>query len=267
MKAKFLKKGILLVAGLILAGGLVGCGADKKSAKTDSNKVPESVVVGIDNTFVPMGFLDKDNNIVGFDIDLAKEAFKRAGVKNVKFENIDWSMKEQSLENGNVDALWNGYTITKEREKKVLFTDPYLDNAQIVVTMSSEPFKKIEDLKDQSVGTQAASSSVDAIDANSDFKDMIKDKAPVTYDTFDKALRDLEIGRTKAVVGDEVLLKYYIKQRGADKYKVLDGDLGKEEYGVGFRKNDKALRDKVNKALSDMKNDGKFDEIKAKWFN
>lgn len=268
MKAKFLKKGLVLAACLVMVGSLVGCGnKEKEAATTESKGVPDSVIVGIDNTFVPMGFLDKDNNIVGFDVDLAKEAFKRAGVKDVKFENIDWSMKEQSLENGNVDALWNGYTITEERQKKVLFTDPYLDNAQIVVTMASEPFKKIEDLKDQPVGTQAASSSVDAIEANPEFKDMIKDKNPVTYDTFDKALRDLEIGRTKAVVGDEVLLKYYIKQRGADKYRVLEGDLGKEQYGVGFRKNDQELRDKVNQALADMKKDGKYDEIKSKWFN
>ena len=95
---------------------------------------------------------------------------------------------------------------------------------------------------------------------------MIKDKQASTYDTYDKALRDLEVGRVKAIVGDEVLLKYYIKQRGEDKYTVLEGDLGSEQYGVGFRKDDNELREKVDKALDEMKADGTFDKIRSKWF-
>ncbi|WP_455105115.1 transporter substrate-binding domain-containing protein, partial [Peptostreptococcus sp.] len=178
-----------------------------------------------------------------------------------------WSMKEQALDNGNVDCLWNGYSITEERKARVAFSKPYFDNKQIAITMSTESPTKLADLKDQVVGTQAASSALEAIEANKEFIGMIKDKKPVTYDTYDKALRDLEIGRIKAVVGDEVLLKYYITQRGADKYKVLEGDLGSEQYGVGFRKNDTELRDKIDKALDDMKADGTFDNIKKKWFN
>ena len=252
MKKGIIKKTVMLGLGLVLAAGLVGCSGqneDKKASDTNSKK---EIVMGLDNTFVPMGFLNDKNELEGFDIDLAKEAFKRAGY-TVKFQNIDWSMKEQALDNGNVDCLWNGYSITEERKARV--------------ALSTESPTKLADLKDQVVGTQAASSALEAIEANKEFIGMIKDQKPVTYDTYDKALRDLEIGRIKAVVGDEVLLKYYITQRGADKYKVLEGDLGSEQYGVGFRKNDTELRDKIDKALDDMKADGTFDNIKKKWFN
>lgn len=264
MKKGLIKKIALAGLALTLAAGMVAC-SPKKEADSGSVTEKKTIKVGLDNTFVPMGYLDKNNELIGFDIDLAKEAFKRAGLEP-KFENIDWSMKEQALNNGNIDCLWNGYTITEERQKKVSFTKPYFNNRQIVITMAKEPFKSIKDLKDQPVGTQAASSSLEAIEKDKEFSNLIKDKKAVTYDTFDRVLRDLEIGRTKAVVGDEVLLKYYMKQRGADKYKVLEGDLGKEQYGVGFRQKDKELKDKIDKALDDMKNDGTFAKIEQKWF-
>ena len=247
MKKNLLKKILLSAAVLLSISSLVACSSGKKDEKMES-KNNKTVIVGFDNTFVPMGFLDDQNNVVGFDVDLANEAFKRAGYK-AKFENIDWSMKEQALENKSVDCLWNGYSVTPEREKKVAFSEPYLDNKQIAITKSDESFKKITDLKNQQVGTQTASSGLDAIENNKEFLNIIKDKQATTYDTYDKALRDLEIGRTKAVVGDEVLLKYYIKQRDPKKYKILEGDLGSEKYAVGFRKEDKELREKVNKVL------------------
>ncbi|WP_101772856.1 amino acid ABC transporter substrate-binding protein [Peptostreptococcus faecalis] len=263
MKKGFIKKLLMASLSLVLVSTMVGCSS--KDANSSENKDYETVIVGLDNTFVPMGFVDENNKLVGFDIDLANEVFKRIGI-TPQFENIDWSMKEQSLKNKNIDCLWNGYTITEERKKKVEFTKPYLDNKQIVVTMATEPFKKIDDLKDQPVGTQAASSSLETIENNEEFLALIKGNAPSTYDTFDKVLRDLEIGRIKAVVGDEVLLNYYMKQRGADKYKTLEGDLGKEQYAVGFRKEDTKLKDKIDKALDEIKNDGTFEKIKDKWF-
>lgn len=255
-----IKKALMACLCLVLMVSMVAC-TDKEEERAEENKV----IIGLDNTFVPMGFLDENNELTGFDVDLAKEAFKRMKYK-AEFENIDWSMKEQSLENGNVDCLWNGYSITPERKEKVAFSKPYLDNKQIVVTMAKEPFKKLADLKGQEVGTQAASTGLEAIENNKEFLNSIKNKEPITYDTYDKALRDLEIGRIKAIVGDQVLLDYYIKQRGADKYRVLEGDLGSEQYGVGFRKSDKELREKLDKALDEMREDGTFQKISDKWF-
>lgn len=264
MKEKFLhnKMFLLLILVSALVLGLSGC-SDKGAEKgIDSGK--KTVVVGLDNTFVPMGFLDEKNELVGFDIDLAKEVFKRVGYE-AKFENIDWTMKEQTLNNGNIDCIWNGYSITDARKEKVDFSIAYFDNRQIIVAMSDSGFKKPEDLKGQVVGTQEASTGLAAIEKDENFLALIKDQKPVTYATYDNALRDLETQRVSAIVGDEVLLKYYMKQKGEDKYFVLEGDLGSEEYGVGFRKGD-VLREAVDKALNEMIKDGSFDEIKSKWF-
>src|SRR3712207_602856 len=115
MKMKSIKKLAMLGLGLVLATGLVACKSSDK--KEETSKASKEIVVGLDNTFVPMGFLDENNELVGFDIDLAKEAFKRMGLEP-RFENIDWSTKEQSLDNKNIDVLWNGYSITPERKEK-----------------------------------------------------------------------------------------------------------------------------------------------------
>ncbi len=257
-----MKKILLGIIGVLAVTSLVACSTSKKE---EAKKDDKTITIGYDNTFVPMGFLDENNKTVGFDVDLAKEALKRAGYKPV-FENIDWSMKEQALENKMVDCLWNGYSMTAEREKKVAFSKPYLNNRQVAITKADEKFKNIMDLKDQLVGTQTASSAYDAIENNKDFLKLIKDQQARTYDTYDKAIRDLEIGRIKAVVGDEILLKYYIKQKNNNNYKILQGDLGKEKYAVGFRKEDKKLREEIDKALEEMKKDGSFKKIEDKWF-
>ena len=115
----------LLISIVILSILISGCSSKKIETKKDSN----TVIIGIDDTFVPMGFKNEKGDIVGFDVDLSKEAFKRMNLK-VIFQPIDWSMKETELTNGNIDLIWNGYTMTHEREKKVAFTNSYLKNRQ-----------------------------------------------------------------------------------------------------------------------------------------
>ncbi len=259
-----LKKISILTAIVILVGSMVGCtGKDDNKADTKNNK--KEIIVGFDNTFVPMGFLDDKGETVGFDIDLAKETFKRMG-KDVKFQPIDWSMKETEVNSGNVDVLWNGYSITDERKKKISYTDSYLQNKQIVVTMSDSNVKTKADLKDKEVGTQQGSTALDAIEKDKAFMDTLKGGAPVLYDTYDKVLRDLEIGRADAVVGDEVLVRYYMSQKGEEKYKVLDEDFGLEDYVVATAKDNKELSVKINEKIKEMKDDGTFEQIYKKWF-
>ena len=259
-----LKKLTVIAAALVLAIGTVACsGGSEEDTATENND--NKVLIGFDNTFVPMGFLDEDENIVGFDIDLAKEVFSRLD-KEVEFQTIDWSMKETELNNGNVDALWNGYSLSPEREKVVSYTDSYLQNKQIIVTMADSGVNSKADLAGKEVGTQRESTAQAAIEKDTEFMGTLKDGRPVLYDTYDKALRDLEIGRTSAVAGDEVLIRYYIGQKGEDKYKVLEENFGLEDYVVAFAKENTELRDQVNDTLNEMKEDGTFDEIYNKWF-
>lgn len=108
------------------------------------------------------------------------------------------------------------------------------------------------------------SSAVAAIDAKPEIKDTFKEL--VTFETNDQCLRDLEAGRSDAVVADEILVKYYISQKGAEKYKILEEDFGEEEYGIGVRKDDTALLNALNEALDTLKENGTSKEIGEKWF-
>nr|WP_281413981.1 amino acid ABC transporter substrate-binding protein [Clostridium polyendosporum] len=244
----------------VTAFGVVGC-----SKKTNDVTSKEKLVLGFDDTFVPMGFKDDKGEIVGFDIDLAKEVSKRID-KEITFQSIDWSMKESELNSGKIDLIWNGYTITKEREEKVNFTRPYLDNRQVIITLADSKINSKADLKGMKIGAQNQSSAVDAINKEAELLKSFKDGKVYTFETNNEALMDLEAKRIDAVVADEILARYYISKKGADKYKILKDDFGSEAYGVGVRKSDKDLLEKINKAFDDMKKDGTAKEISENWF-
>lgn len=254
---------LLLVAMAALT--VVGCGKKEEKAGLAKIKDKGEMIVGLDDTFVPMGFKDDKGEITGFDVELAKEVGKKIGVE-VKFQPIDWSMKETELSNGNIDFIWNGYTITDERKEKVAFTKPYLENRQVIITLANSPIKTKADLNGKAVAAQNGSSAVDAVEKEADLVKSFKNGKLVTFETNNDALMDLEAGRVDAVVGDEILIRYYTNQRGESKYKVLEDNFGDEEYGVGLRKADTDLLDAVQKALDEMKADGTSKTISEKWF-
>jgi polar amino acid transport system substrate-binding protein len=262
MKNKFLKLIIVLVVFTLGSIALTGCSSTKESSNMEDK---DYIVVGLDDTFVPMGFKDNKGEIVGFDVDLAKEVGKRID-KDVKFQPIDWSMKETELNSGNIDLIWNGYTITDERKEKVSFTNPYLANRQVIITLSNSNINTKDDLKDKKVAAQNGSSSVDAINKEPKLVKEFNGGKPILFETNNDAFMDLEAGRVDAIVADEILARYYIKQRGSEKYNVIQDDFGKEEYGIGVRKQDKELVENINKALEDMKKDGASAKISEKWF-
>ena len=250
------KLGIMLAFLLALTGILAGCGSDSKSGADK-----KELVIGVDDQFAPMGFRDDKNDLVGFDIDYATAAAKEMGY-TVKFQPIDWSTKEAELQSGRIDLIWNGYTITDERKEKVLFTKPYLENAQVVVTKADSKITKLDELKGKKIGLQAQSSAAEALDANpikKDVKDVSEYKDNVT------ALNDLKTGRTDAVIIDEVVIDYYMKKE-KDSFKILDESLAPEQYGVGVKKDNKDLLEKLQKALDTMNENGTAEEISKKWF-
>jgi len=248
------------VATMILAIAAVFSLLTACSSKTSGAK-DDTLVIGIDDKFAPMGFRDENNKIVGFDIDLAKAAAEKMG-KKVQFQPIDWNTKESELSSGRIDLIWNGYTITDERKKKVLFTKPYLQNAQVVVTRADSKLSKLADLEGKVVGLQSLSSAADALDANP-----IKSKIKTVTEFKDNvlALNDLKSGRLDAVVIDKVVINYYMTKE-KNTFKVLDESLAPEEYGVGVKKGNEELLKNLQKALDDMNTDGTASKISTKWF-
>lgn len=251
-------KKLLLV---VLALMLTGC---QKEMDLDYIEDRGYVVMGLDDTFAPMGFRDKAGNLVGFDVDLAVEVFERAGLE-LRFQPIDWALKETELNTGNIDMIWNGYTITDERAEMVLFSDPYLNNAQAIITLRDSAIETIADLDGLVVATQASSSSFDAI-IDSELMNTREESDIILYDTYNEAFIDLEAGRVDAIVADEIMARYYISQRESENYMVLEENLGFEQYGIGFRKESTELAALVSEILAEMKEDGATAEISIKWF-
>ncbi|WP_312092623.1 amino acid ABC transporter substrate-binding protein [Niallia sp.] len=230
-------------------------------SNNSKDKKEDTLVIGIDDKFAPMGFRDENNEIVGFDIDYAKAAAEKMNL-SVEFQPIDWKTKESELSSGRIDLIWNGYTITDERKEKVLFTKPYLKNAQVVVTLADSKLSKLADLEGKVVGLQSLSSASDALNANP-----IKSKMKEVTEFSDNvlALSDLKSGRLDAVVIDEIVIDYYMTKE-QDSFKILDESLAPEEYGIGVKKGNEALLEKLQKALDEMNEDGTAAEISEKWF-
>ena len=228
----------------------------------------KKVVIGLDDSFVPMGFREKNGKLVGYDVDLAKAVFKQYGIK-VDFQTIDWSMKETELKNGTIDLLWNGYSMNPSREKKVAFSRPYLDNRQVLVTKKSSHIDGLSGMAGKSLGVQNGSTGAAVLDAKPKLlKDKIKNKSAVLYDTFPDALIDLNANRIQGILMDQVYADYYVDhQKDKNAYQVYESkQLPAEYFGVGMRKGDKTLRKKINQGLGRLQKDGQLRQINEKWF-
>lgn len=263
---KLFKKIVTLTALGTLAFSLTACSTTNTSNTTTTSTIDkEEWIIGLDDTFAPLGFRDQNGELTGYDIDLAKAMGEKLG-KKLTLQPIDWSMKEAELNSGNIDLIWNGYTITDERKEKVDFTTPYLDNKQIIVVLADSSIQSKADLAGKSVGAQSESSAVTAMEKESDLYASFKDGKAVTFEDNNQALMDLDSKRIDAVVADEVVVRYYITLKGDDKYRILDEDFGAEEYGVGIRKGDTKTVEAFNKAYEELKADGTIAEISTKWF-
>ncbi|WP_432358777.1 amino acid ABC transporter substrate-binding protein [Sporosarcina sp. UB5] len=252
---KYMSLIIISIAALLV---VTGCGSSKT---TNNSNGKEVLVIGVDDKFAPMGFRDENNELTGFDIEYAKAAAEHMGME-AKFQPIDWKTKETELSSGRIDLIWNGYTITDERKGKVLFTKPYLENAQVVATLANSDISQLKDLSGKKVGLQALSSASDALNANP-IRSEIKSISEYADNVL--ALSDLKAGRVEAVVIDEVVIDYYMsKDEGT--FKVLDESLAPEEYGVGVKKGNEELLKKLQDALDKMNEDGTAAKISTKWF-
>ncbi|MDR0316514.1 MAG: amino acid ABC transporter substrate-binding protein [Treponema sp.] len=255
---------IVLLCALIAGGMFLSC--QKKDAAGGDNSLQsilskKKLIMGLDDSFPPMGFRNERNEIVGYDVDLAKEVAKRMGIELV-LQPIDWAAKEQELNTGEIDCIWNGFTITEERKKNLLFTPPYLRNAQVIVVKNNSPVRTMQDLAGKRAGTQAGSASIDAIDDAPEFKASLREI--IQYRDFLTALMDLDVGGVDAVVIDLVVANDNINRSGKD-FRILDDRLDEEEFGIGFRMRDKSLCDRVWEILLAMAKDGTIAKIANQW--
>ncbi|MCR5687945.1 MAG: amino acid ABC transporter substrate-binding protein [Lachnospiraceae bacterium] len=246
----------LLSAAVLLI--MAGCGG-KRDQSLEKIMDSGELRLGLDENYPPMGFRDEGENLVGFDIDLAGEVCDRIGVK-LTLVPIEWDKKEDELNSGHIDCIWNGMSITPERSENMLLSEPYLENDLVFAVRTYSDIQKISDLKGKTVGAQAGSSADDAIRESEIYNDI---NVVFQKDNL-SLLRQLKAGELDAVLIDSVSI-YYIAADNED-YVLISGTLGREDMAIGFRKNDKELRDKIQEKLSEMKSDGTLAEISEKWF-
>ena len=235
----------------------------EKAAEAEGETKAEggTLIVGFDQDFPPMGFMGDDGEYTGFDLELAQEAAKRLGLE-YKPQPIAWDAKDMELESGNIDCIWNGFTMTG-REDGYTWSEPYMENSQVFVVAGDSGIKSQADLAGKVVECQVDSSAEAALkevpDLTATFAQLL------TTADYNTAFMDLEQGAVDAIAKDLVVAGYQISQRNAD-FVILEDSLAAEEYAIGFKKGNTELKDKVQGALEEMAADGTLKTISEKWF-
>ena len=237
----------------------VAASSEKAEETTAAGTEGGTLIVGFDQDFPPMGFLGDNGEYTGFDLELAQEVAKRLGLE-YKAQPIAWDAKDMELESGNIDCIWNGFTMTG-REDDYTWTEAYMANTQVFVVRNDSGIEGKDGLAGKVVECQADSSAEAALKEDPDLTSTFGQL--LTTADYNTAFMDLEQGSVDAIAMDVIVAGYQIKQRNAD-FTILDDSLSAEEYGVGFKKGE--LRDKVQAALEDMAKDGTMKEISEKWF-
>lgn len=279
---------VILLTAALACTSLTGCSSASKAPETapanDQAAAPEAAkdeaakdeaapaggidgmttfTVGFDADFPPYGYMDDNGDYVGFDLDLAKEVADRLGLE-VVYQPIDWDAKDMELESGAIDCIWNGFTMSDERLDAYTWSEPYVDNSQVVVVAKDSGINSLADLAGKVLCVQADSSALEAIESedHAELKASLGELMQVPE--YNTAFMNLEAGAVDAIAMDVGVAKYQIESRGVD-FVILDEKLSPELYGVGFKKGNTALRDAVQEKLDEMAEDGTLLEIATKW--
>lgn len=269
----------MMTAAMMVAGALAGCGSssstpaattaaateaagDTAAAAEGSVKTPSGkFTVGFDQEFPPMGFVGDDGEFTGFDLDLAKEVASRLGLEFVP-QPINWDAKDMELDSGNIDCIWNGFTM-QGREDAYTWVGPYMANNQVFVVNADSDIASKADLAGKAVEVQKDSSGLSALQDDAALSASFGSMTEVA--DYNTALMDLESGACDAVCMDSIVAGYQIKSSGKD-MKILDDTLSAEEYGIGFKKGEDELAKAVYDTLMEMKDDGTVAKISNDWF-
>ncbi len=219
----------------------------------------KTLIVAHDTNFKPFEFKDEKGDYTGFDIELWKEIAKRLGV-DYKMQPMDFNGIIPGLQAAQIDVGIAGMTITEERAKAVDFSDPYYDSGlSILVRADDNKITKLEDLEGKVVATKLGTSSPDFLKANAKAKEL------KLFPNNDGMFFELQAGRADAAFFDLPVVQEYANTVGKGKVKVVGPVYEGQSYGIAFPKGGD-LRDKVNKALAEMKADGSYKALYIKWF-
>ncbi len=273
------RKILALLSAAAVVGSLAACGTSAPASSAASGSTSSTAAasasgsaerttftVGFDAEYPPYGYKADDGSYVGFDLDLAQEVCDRNGWELVR-QPIDWNSKDMELDAGNIDCIWNGFTMTG-REDSYTWVGPYVNNSIVFVVNADSGITDASELAGRPVITQSGSSALTALtddpgDGSNDENLTLAasfsalDEVP-DYNT---AFMNLESGVDDAIAVDIGVANYQLKTRGSDKFVMLEKPLSTEQYGIGFKKGNTELADQVKATLDEMWADGTFTKI------
>lgn len=268
---------VLLTGVLAATGLLAGCGnssegnaqgssessaAAEQTSGGETKKAGDTFTVGFDAEYPPYGYMDDNGEYTGFDLELAQAVCDMEGWELVK-KPIDWASKDMELDSGSIDCIWNGFTMTG-KEDDYAWSDPYVNNEQVIVVSKNSGIETFDDLSGKVVGVQAASAALSVLEDSQ--ADLAATFASLNqFSDYNTAFSELQAGALDALAIDVGVANYQIESRGEGKYEILDEKLNSEQYGVGFKKGNEALRDTVNADLKKLAADGTVEKLGEKY--
>ena len=247
------KKALAVVLAAAMTAGMIS-GVTAYAGVED-----KTLVVGFDAEYPPFGYMNDEGEYVGFDLDVAQLVCDNLGWELVKTP-INWDSKDMELNSGNIDCIWNGFTING-REDDYTWSDPYLNNEQVMVVAADSGIETLADLAGKNVVVQAASAALDALNSD-DNKDLTASFASLTENPdYNTAFMNIDSGAADAVAVDIGVAKYQLAQREEGKYVILDEPIQSEQYGIGFKKGNEELRDTVWAEVMKLYEAGEIDKL------
>lgn len=241
---------LLLVVAMVFS--FVACGKDSETFK-----------VGFDAEYPPYGYMDDDGTYTGFDLEMA-EAVAEYYDWDIELIPIEWSAKDMELNSGNIDCIWNGFTING-REELYTWSDAYVENSQVIVVAVNSGISTFADLSGKVVGVQSGSAALGLLQTDGDQSELGASFGELReFSDYNTAFIELTMGNIDALAMDIGVANYQISSRG-DEYVIMDEYLNEEQYGIGFKLGNTELRDKVQKAVDSLKEDGTFEELAEKY--
>lgn len=230
-----------------------------EAAEEASSEEGRTFVVGFDAEYPPFGYMDDSGEYVGFDLDLAQKVCDNLGWTLEK-KPINWDSKDMELNSGTIDCIWNGFTING-REDDYTWSDPYLDNEQVIVVAADSGIETLEDLAGRNVVVQTASAALDALNSDAN-AELTASFASLTENAdYNTAFMNIDSGAADAVAVDIGVANYQLAQREEGKYVILDEPIQSEQYGIGFKKGNEELRDQVWAEVLKLYEDGTVTEL------
>ncbi|MDO5336439.1 MAG: transporter substrate-binding domain-containing protein [Eubacteriales bacterium] len=239
---------------MILAAAMV-CGMSVSAWAEDGR----TLIVGFDAEYPPFGYMNEDGDYVGFDLDLAQLVCDSLGWTLEK-KPINWDSKDMELNSGTIDCIWNGFTING-REDDYTWSEPYLNNEQVIVVAADAGIESLADLAGKDVLVQADSAALDALN-NDDNKDLTASFHSLTeVPEYNTAFMRIDSGAAQAVAVDVGVANYQLSQREEGKYVILDEAIQSEQYGIGFKLGNEELKDQVWAEVLKLYEEGKVEEL------